>query len=121
MRRSWAAITVGLLALVGLVISGAIFAITTKRGGAGKSIVVYALFHDARGIADKTRVLSAGLKVGEVIDKTLDPVKKPVRKERKITVHAPAISRRGSRATSTRVCPLVFARKHGGRSDSCPG
>jgi phospholipid/cholesterol/gamma-HCH transport system substrate-binding protein len=73
-RRSWAAITVGILALTGLAISGAIFAITTKRGGTGKSIAVYALFRDARGLADKTRVLSAGLPVGEVVNKTLDPV-----------------------------------------------
>jgi phospholipid/cholesterol/gamma-HCH transport system substrate-binding protein len=72
-RRSWAAITVGALVLVGLAITGIIFTITSEGRGGGKTISVYALFSDARGLADKTRVLSAGLSVGQIGTKALDP------------------------------------------------
>jgi phospholipid/cholesterol/gamma-HCH transport system substrate-binding protein len=64
---------VGALVLAGLAISGIIFTITTKGFGGGKTIEVWALFRDARGLADKTRVLSAGLEVGHIVGKALEP------------------------------------------------
>jgi phospholipid/cholesterol/gamma-HCH transport system substrate-binding protein len=72
-RRSWAAITVGALVLAALVLGGLIFKYTTERVGKGKGFTVWALFHDAKGIYEKTRVLSAGLEVGQIEDRRLDP------------------------------------------------
>jgi phospholipid/cholesterol/gamma-HCH transport system substrate-binding protein len=79
MRRSWAAITVGALVLVGLAITAVIFTITAEGRGGGKTIQVYALFKDARGLADKTRVLSSGLSVGQVGPKSFDQTAKKAR------------------------------------------
>jgi phospholipid/cholesterol/gamma-HCH transport system substrate-binding protein len=72
-RRSWAAITVGALVLVALAVGGFIFKYTTERVGKSKGFTVYGLFHDAKGIYEKSRVLSAGLQVGQIEDRRLDP------------------------------------------------
>jgi len=65
-RRSWAAITVGGLVLVGLILAGVVFKLVSEGRTGGKTIHVWALFRDARGLSPKSRVLSAGLKVGEI-------------------------------------------------------
>jgi phospholipid/cholesterol/gamma-HCH transport system substrate-binding protein len=72
-RRSWAAVTVALLVVVGLVITGIIFTVTSERISGSKTMQVYALFRDARGLSDKARVLSAGLSVGKIGLKALEP------------------------------------------------
>jgi phospholipid/cholesterol/gamma-HCH transport system substrate-binding protein len=71
MRRSWAALTVGALTLIVLVASYLLFQYT-RETFSGKGYRVYGLFHNALGIYEKTRVLSAGLRVGQVEDRTLD-------------------------------------------------
>jgi phospholipid/cholesterol/gamma-HCH transport system substrate-binding protein len=71
-RRSWAAITVGALVLAVIAIGTIIFKYTTEKIGKGKGIVVWALFRDAKGIYEKTRVLSAGLEVGQIEKRELD-------------------------------------------------
>jgi phospholipid/cholesterol/gamma-HCH transport system substrate-binding protein len=78
-RRSWAALTVGILVLVGLAITAIIFSFTNERVNADKTITVYALFSDARGLSQKSRVLSAGLSVGEIGPAVLDPIRKKAR------------------------------------------
>jgi phospholipid/cholesterol/gamma-HCH transport system substrate-binding protein len=70
-RRSFAALTVGALTLVILVASYLLFQYTSERGG-GKGYRVYGLFHNALGVYEKTRVLSAGLRVGQVEERVLD-------------------------------------------------
>jgi phospholipid/cholesterol/gamma-HCH transport system substrate-binding protein len=70
-RRSFAALTVGLLTLVVLSASYLLFKYTTERRG-DQGYRVYALFRNALGIYEKTRVLSAGLRVGQVEDRELD-------------------------------------------------
>lgn len=71
MRRSLAAVTVGALTLVILVTTYLLFQYTSERGG-GKGYRVYGLFSNALGIYEKTRVLSAGLRVGQVEERVLD-------------------------------------------------
>ena len=72
MRRSFAAFTVGALSLVILVATYLLFQYTSERMSGGKGYRVYALFHNALGIYEKTRVLSAGLRVGQVEERVLD-------------------------------------------------
>lgn len=71
MRRSFAALTVGILTLV--VLASSYLLITyTREHGAGNGYRVYALFRNALGVYDKTRVLSAGLGIGQVEERKLD-------------------------------------------------
>jgi phospholipid/cholesterol/gamma-HCH transport system substrate-binding protein len=72
MRRSWAALTVGALSIVVLVSTYLLFQYTTESIGGKKGYRVYGLFGSALGVYEKTRVLSAGLRVGQVEDRTLD-------------------------------------------------
>jgi phospholipid/cholesterol/gamma-HCH transport system substrate-binding protein len=72
MRRSFAALTVGALTIVMLVASYLLFQYTSEKAGGAKGYRVHALFHNALGIYDKTRVLSAGLRVGQVEERVLD-------------------------------------------------
>ena len=67
MRRSWAAVTVGTLAVVTFVTGFLIFRYV-KEGVAGEDTLrVYALFTDALGLYERSRVLSAGLEVGKIV------------------------------------------------------
>jgi len=72
MRRSWAALTVGALTIVMLVASYLLFQYTSEKARGSKGYRVHALFHNALGIYEKTRVLSAGLSVGQVEERVLD-------------------------------------------------
>jgi phospholipid/cholesterol/gamma-HCH transport system substrate-binding protein len=71
-RRSLAALTVGALTIVMLAASYLLFQYTSERMSGGKGYRVYALFHNALGVYEKTRVLSAGLRVGQVEERVLD-------------------------------------------------
>jgi len=72
MRRSLAGLTVGALAFVVLVSTYLLFQYTSKRIAGGGGYRVYALFHNALGIYERTRVLAAGLRVGQVEERELD-------------------------------------------------
>jgi phospholipid/cholesterol/gamma-HCH transport system substrate-binding protein len=71
-RRSFAALTVGALSLIVLTASYLLFTYTSEHMGGNQGYRVYALFHNALGVYDKTRVLSAGLRVGQVEERVLD-------------------------------------------------
>lgn len=72
MRRSWAAVTVGLLAIVVTIVSFAIFKYTSESMGSREGYRVYALFKDALGLAEKSRVQAAGIRVGQIESKELE-------------------------------------------------
>jgi len=72
MRRSLAGLTVGALALIVLVTTYLLFQYTSKKITGGGGYRVHALFHNALGVYERTRVLSAGLRVGQVEERELD-------------------------------------------------
>jgi phospholipid/cholesterol/gamma-HCH transport system substrate-binding protein len=72
MRRSLAGITVGALALVVLVTTYMLFQYTSKKIAGGTGYRVSALFHNAMGVYERTRVVSAGLHIGQIEDRELD-------------------------------------------------
>jgi len=72
MRRSLAGLTVGALALVVLVTTYLLFQYTSKKITGGGGYRVHALFHNALGVYERTRVLSAGLRIGQVEERVLD-------------------------------------------------
>jgi phospholipid/cholesterol/gamma-HCH transport system substrate-binding protein len=72
MRRNWAAFTVGILVLVAFSATFGLFRYITERT-AGKGYKVSALFTDAIGLQKKTRVMTAGLPVGTILDRKLEP------------------------------------------------
>ena len=72
MRRSLAGLTVGALALVVLVTTYLLFQYTSKKIAGGGGYRVHALFHNAIGVYERTRVLSAGLRIGQVEERVLD-------------------------------------------------
>ena len=71
MRRSWASVTVGVLALVVLVGVYSLFMYTSEDGRDGYQ--VYAFFTDALGLFDKSGVRSAGIDIGKIESKAFDP------------------------------------------------
>jgi phospholipid/cholesterol/gamma-HCH transport system substrate-binding protein len=70
-RRSLAALTVGILTIVVLTATYMLFQYV-KKGGSTDGIRVHALFGNALGVYEKTRVLSAGLPIGNVEERALD-------------------------------------------------
>lgn len=73
MRRSYAAITVGALVVVVLA-AGYIVVTKTREGlGGGKGYHVWALFTDAAGLYEKSRVQTAGIAIGQIERRELDP------------------------------------------------
>ncbi|HXJ18845.1 MAG TPA: MlaD family protein [Polyangia bacterium] len=73
MRRSWASVTVGALVLVVAAISYFLIRSTSERSAGARGVQVYALFHDASGLFEKSRVQTAGIAVGEISGRDLDP------------------------------------------------
>jgi phospholipid/cholesterol/gamma-HCH transport system substrate-binding protein len=71
-RRSWASVTVGLLVLVVGAISYFLIHSTSERTGANQGYTVWALFHDASGIYEKSRVQTAGIAIGQIEKRELD-------------------------------------------------
>jgi phospholipid/cholesterol/gamma-HCH transport system substrate-binding protein len=73
MRRSWASITVGALVLIVGLISYRLIRSTSERNTASEGIMVWALFHDASGLFEKSRVMTAGISVGTIEKRELVP------------------------------------------------
>jgi phospholipid/cholesterol/gamma-HCH transport system substrate-binding protein len=71
MRRSWAAVTVGVLAVVVLAGAYSIF-MYTSEATARDGYKVYAYFNDALGLNEKSGVRSAGIDVGKIDKRTYD-------------------------------------------------
>jgi len=73
MRRSWASITVGALVLIVGVISYKLIRSTSERTTASEGYAVWAVFHDASGLFEKSRVMTAGISVGQIEKRELVP------------------------------------------------
>ena len=66
MRRSWAAVTVGALVLIVAGISYFLIRSVSEGVKGKQGIVVWALFRDASGLFEKSRVQTAGISVGQI-------------------------------------------------------
>ena len=77
MRRSWAAATVGALALVVGFLSYFLVKVTNERTPANQGFTLWANFRDAAGLFQKSRVQTAGIPIGQIEKRELDP-EKPV-------------------------------------------
>ncbi|MES1204549.1 MAG: MlaD family protein [Pseudomonadota bacterium] len=75
MRRSWAAATVGALVLVVGIVAYLLVKVTNERAPANQGFTTFALFHDAAGLFSKSRVQTAGIPVGQIEKRELDPEK----------------------------------------------
>jgi phospholipid/cholesterol/gamma-HCH transport system substrate-binding protein len=65
-RRSWASITVGALVLIVGVISYKLIRGVSEHSGASEGYTVWAVFHDASGLFEKSRVQTAGISIGQI-------------------------------------------------------
>jgi len=65
-RRSWAAVTVGALVLIVAGISYFLIRSVSEGVKGKQGIVVWALFRDASGLFEKSRVQTAGISVGQI-------------------------------------------------------
>jgi phospholipid/cholesterol/gamma-HCH transport system substrate-binding protein len=72
-RRSWAAVTVGALVLVVAGLSYFLIRSTNERASGSNGYTVWALFRDASGLFEKSRVQTAGISVGQIDQRVLDP------------------------------------------------
>src|SRR3569623_241078 len=73
MRRSWAAATVGVLAIVVGLMSYFLIKATNERSSTTKGYVVWARFKDAAALFQKSRVQTAGIPEGQIEKLELDP------------------------------------------------
>jgi phospholipid/cholesterol/gamma-HCH transport system substrate-binding protein len=73
MRRSWASLTVGALVLVMIVLTYFLVRLVGEKTLSKEGIAVYALFNDASGLFEKSRVQTAGISVGQIESRELDP------------------------------------------------
>ncbi len=72
MRKSWASVTVGALALAVLAGGYGLFMYTGERSGRD-GYLLHAFFNDALGLFDKSGVRSAGIDIGKIEAKAFDP------------------------------------------------
>jgi phospholipid/cholesterol/gamma-HCH transport system substrate-binding protein len=72
-RRSWASVTVGALVLVVLAGTYLLIRSVSKTNVGSNGIKVYALFRDASGLYEKSRVQTAGISIGTIESRELDP------------------------------------------------
>jgi phospholipid/cholesterol/gamma-HCH transport system substrate-binding protein len=72
-RRSWASVTVGLLVVIVGVLSYILVRSTSEHNSGSRGIAVWGLFRDASGLFEKSRVQTAGISVGEIGERKLDP------------------------------------------------
>lgn len=75
MRRSWAAATVGALVMVVGVLSYFLVKSTSERSSKSEGITVWMHFRDAAGLFQKSRVQTAGIPVGQIEKRELDPTR----------------------------------------------
>ena len=75
MRRSWAAATVGALALVVGFLTYVLVRSTNERSSPKEGFTAWARFRDAAGLFQKSRVQTAGIPVGQIEKRELDPEK----------------------------------------------
>ena len=73
MRRSWAALTVGILTVAVFVVGYAGFRYIKERIGKDEGIMVFARFTDAIGLNTKSPVRSAGIDIGQIEGISLEP------------------------------------------------
>jgi phospholipid/cholesterol/gamma-HCH transport system substrate-binding protein len=73
MRRSWASVTVGLLVVIVGIVSYVLIHSTSERSGSGEGYTVWGLFRDASGVFEKSRVQTAGISIGQIDSRALDP------------------------------------------------
>lgn len=71
MKTMSAALKVGLTTLIIVVISAAAYRFVSKSMRGPEGPVVWALFRDATGLVDKSRVQVAGLLIGEIVERRL--------------------------------------------------
>jgi phospholipid/cholesterol/gamma-HCH transport system substrate-binding protein len=83
---------VGLLVIIAGVAFIAFFTFTKKSKFRGESLTVWALFKDASGLGNKSRVQVAGITVGEIADISLEGTKAKVtmRVSREVPLHTDA-------------------------------
>jgi phospholipid/cholesterol/gamma-HCH transport system substrate-binding protein len=72
-RRSWASVTVGLLVVIVGIISYVLIHSTSERSSSGQGYTVWGLFRDASGVFEKSRVQTAGIAIGQIDGRVLDP------------------------------------------------
>jgi phospholipid/cholesterol/gamma-HCH transport system substrate-binding protein len=72
-RRSWAAVTVGALVLVIGALSYGLIRMVSERSSGSTGYTVWASFHDASGLFEKSRVQTAGISIGQIEKRELDP------------------------------------------------
>jgi phospholipid/cholesterol/gamma-HCH transport system substrate-binding protein len=72
MRRSWASVTVGALVLVMIVLTYFLVRMVGEKTLSKEGVSVYALFNDASGLFEKSRVQTAGISVGQIEKRELD-------------------------------------------------
>jgi phospholipid/cholesterol/gamma-HCH transport system substrate-binding protein len=94
-RKSWASVTVGALVIFVFAFSYWLIRSTNERGARSEGYTVYALFHDAAGLFEKSRVQTAGISVGQIDKRELDPktirAKITVRMKPEITLYENAV------------------------------
>ena len=66
MRETWKAARVGLLVVAGLIAIFLVYRFVDERSDSGDGLRVYALFDDAQGLIEKSRVVVAGIPVGYI-------------------------------------------------------
>src|SRR6478735_6357814 len=66
MRRSWASVTVGALVLIVGVLTYWLVRSVNEHAGGNEGYTVWAVFHDASGLFEKSRVQTAGISVGQI-------------------------------------------------------
>ena len=66
MRETWNAARVGLMVVLGLIVTFAVYRYVDERASTESGYGVYAYFDDVQGLIAKSRVLVAGIPVGYI-------------------------------------------------------
>jgi phospholipid/cholesterol/gamma-HCH transport system substrate-binding protein len=94
-RRSWASVTVGALVVLVVAISYVLIRSTSEHSSGSRGYQLWALFHDASGLFEKSRVQTAGISVGQIDKRELDSAtaraKITIRMQPNITVYENAV------------------------------
>jgi phospholipid/cholesterol/gamma-HCH transport system substrate-binding protein len=72
MRETWNAARVGLMVVLGLAVTFAVYRYVDERSGTESGYGVYAYFDDVQGLVAKSRVLVAGIPIGYISSIRLD-------------------------------------------------